>query len=155
MENSMLFFFNFDGSPKLGDYGDDSSFPAGFDCVLTGWGMMGEGESEPGDGFGQPWRMRQATLPLVVDAQCQQIYLEGAGFSIQDTMQCAGGDGHTACNGDSGGPLVCRLEDGYWYQMGLVSFGPAPCDASIPGVYTRVAAHVKWISDTIKANGGF
>ena len=51
--------------------------------------------------------------------------------------------------------LVCRLEDGYWYQVGLVSFGPAPCDASIPGVYTRLAGYVNWIADTIKANGGF
>ena len=31
--------------PKLGDFGDSSSFPAGSDCVLTGWGMMGEGET--------------------------------------------------------------------------------------------------------------
>ena len=37
---------------------------------------MGEGESEPGDSFGQPWRLRQATLPLVEDAQCEEIYLE-------------------------------------------------------------------------------
>ena len=141
--------------PKLGDFGDDSSFPAGSECVLTGWGLMGPAESEPGDSFGQPWRLRQATLPLVEDSECQQIYMEGAAFTIQETMQCAGGDGHTACNGDSGGPLVCRLEDNYWYQVGLVSFGPAPCDASIPGVYTRLAAYVKWISDTVHANGGF
>ena len=141
--------------PKLGDYGDQSSFPAGAECVLTGWGMMGEGESEPGDAFGQPWRLRQATLPLVEERECEEIYLEGAGFTIQETMQCAGGDGRTACNGDSGGPLVCRLEDGFWYQVGLVSFGPAPCDASIPGVYTRLAGYVDWIADTIDANGGF
>lgn len=123
--------------------------------MLTGWGKIGEDESEPGDSFGQPWRLRQTTLPLVSDDQCHDIYLEGAGFTIQETMQCAGGDGHTGCNGDSGGPLVCQLEDGHWYQAGIVSFGPSPCDASIPGVYTRVAGYVKWISDTINANGGF
>ena len=26
--------------PKLGDYGDESSFPAGAACVLTGWGKV-------------------------------------------------------------------------------------------------------------------
>ena len=99
-------------------------------------------------------------LRLLIDEMLKleyrlQLLLQPSLQVIQETMQCAGGDGHTACNGDSGGPLVCRLEDGYWYQVGLVSFGPAPCDASIPGVYTRVAGYVKWISDTIKANGGF
>ena len=73
----------------------------------------------------------------------------------QDKMQCAGGDGHGGCNGDSGGPLVCLQADGHWYQVGIVSFGPAPCDASIPGVYTRVAGHTDWLSDTIAANGGW
>ena len=65
------------------------------ECVLTGWGKIGEDESEPGDSFGQPWRLRQTTLPLVSDDQCHDIYLEGAGFTIQETMQCAGGDGQT------------------------------------------------------------
>ena len=66
--------------------------------------------------FGQPWRLRQASLPLVADGECSAIYQEGADFTIQETMQCAGGDGHTACNGDSGGPLVCYKE-GKWFQV--------------------------------------
>ena len=56
--------------------------------IASDW--SGEDESEPGDSFGQPWRLRQTSLPLVSDADCHQIYLEGAGFTIQDTMQCAG-----------------------------------------------------------------
>ena len=47
-------------------------------------------------------------------------------------------------------------------QAGIVSFGPyivnmghLPCDASIPGVYTRVAAFTDWIKETVQANGGW
>ena len=41
------------------------------------------------------------------------------------------------------------------FQVGIVSFGPAPCDADIPAVYTRVAAYKEWITQTVEANGGF
>ena len=89
-------------------------------------------------------------------------------------MQCAGGEGKTSCNGDSGGPLVCE-NDGTWYQVtillqltclkkefsllisqkvGIVSFGPSPCDAAYPAVYTRVAGYSNWIMETIAENGG-
>ena len=33
---------------------------------------------------------RQTNLPLLDDDTCADIYLEGAGFVTQDTMQCAG-----------------------------------------------------------------
>ena len=86
------------------------------DCYLSGWGKIGDGESMPVDIYGQPYKLRQALLPLVSDQSCQTIYLEGANFEIQPTMQCAGGEGRTSCNGDSGGPLVCE-KDGTWYQV--------------------------------------
>jgi len=140
--------------PDQGDFGDDSTFPFGAECILSGWGKYGPGENIPSDMYGQPWRLRQATLPLLSDAECSEIYEEGADFSIQPTMQCAGGDGHTACNGDSGGPLVCLVEE-KWYQVGIVSFGPHPCDAFIPGVYTRVAGYTDWIHEIIQQNGGW
>ena len=142
--------------PAQGDLGDSSSFPAGQTCLLSGWGRAGPGEDLPGDLYGQPWRLRQAALPLLADSECRQIYEEGAGFTIQESMQCAGGDGHTSCNGDSGGPLVCYShQDTAWYQVGIVSFGPSPCDEHIPAVYTRVAAFTDWIEQTIQLNGGW
>jgi len=138
--------------PDLGDFGDSSSFPAGMECVLTGWGTT-PGEHHPSDIYGQPYKLRMANLPLVDDASCEKIYLEGADFEIQETMQCAGGSGKTSCVGDSGSPLVCQKGD-QWYQVGVVSFGPSPCDAEIPAVYTRVAAYTDWIEETIAKNGG-
>ena len=104
--------------PDQGDYGDSSSFPGGASCILTGWGKYGREEDIPGDLDGQPWKLRQATLPLMGDEECFIIYEEGAAFTIEETMQCAGGDGHAACNGDIGGPLVCFKED-KWFQVSL------------------------------------
>ena len=142
--------------PAQGDFGDSSSFPAGQTCLLSGWGRAGPDEDLAGDLYGQPWTLRQAALPLLTDSQCRQIYQEGAGFTVQESMQCAGGDGHTSCNGDSGGPLVCySQQDASWYQVGIVSFGPSPCDENIPAVYTRVAAFADWIEQTIQQNGGW
>jgi len=141
--------------PDQGDFGDSSSFPEGASCILSGWGKQAPGEGIPADDFGQPWRLRRGELPLISDEECAQIYLEGAGFTIQPTMQCAGGMGKSACNGDSGGPLVCQGEDGKWYQAGIVSFGPSPCDTHIPSVFTRVAGFRDWIEKTVEQNGGW
>ena len=40
-------------------------------------------------------------------------------------------------------------------KVGIVSFGPHPCDGEIPAVYTRVAGYTNWIKETIEANGGY
>jgi len=111
--------------PDQGDFGDSSSFPEGADCILSGWGKQAPGEGIPADDFGQPWKLRQ------------------------------GGKGKSACNGDSGGPLVCQGEDSKWYQAGIVSFGPSPCDTQIPSVFTRVAGFRDWIEKTVEQNGGW
>ena len=87
---------------------------------------QGAGEGIPADEFGQPWRLRRGLLPLLADEDCSRIYQEGADFTTQETMECAGGcpawpdscpEGRAACNGDSGGPLVCQGGDGRWYQV--------------------------------------
>ena len=107
-------------------------------CIFTGWGRMGPDEDAPVDMFGQPWSLRKTNLPPVDDVTCSVIYLVGAEFITQSTMQCAGGDGHTSCKGESGGPLVCE-KDGVvpGWDSDL-----SPCDASIPAVHTRVSSWV-------------
>lgn len=38
----------------------------------------------------------------------------------------------------------------YWYQAGLVSYGSRDCGTeNVPGVYTKVAFFLKWISENI------
>ncbi|XP_055528727.1 CLIP domain-containing serine protease B4-like [Wyeomyia smithii] len=53
-----------------------------------------------------------------------------------------------ACQGDSGGPLMANM-NGYWYLVGIVSFGP-PCGRTqLPGVYTRVTSYMDWIKKNL------
>ena len=73
--------------PKSGDFGDSSSFGPGMVCALTGWGKVGDSEAVAGDNFNQPWKLRQTAVPLVSDQDCRDIYLEGAGFTIQVTRE--------------------------------------------------------------------
>ena len=82
---------------------------------------MAPGEGIDSDVYNQPYELRQATLPLIDDVSCQEIYLDGADFDIQPSMQCAGGDGKTACTGDSGGPLVCKNGE-QWFQVISIHF---------------------------------
>ena len=42
--------------PDQNDFGDESSFPAGMTCLLSGWGKVGADEHYDGDIFGQPYR---------------------------------------------------------------------------------------------------
>nr|CAA52925.1 serine protease [Botryllus schlosseri] len=56
---------------------------------------------------------------------------------IDDSMQCAGGDGATSCMGDSGGPFVQRV-NGVWTSIGAVSWGSSSCSTTTPAVYARM-----------------
>ena len=93
----------------------DSTFPPGMHCLVSGWGKVGRGEDSISvDENRLPWKLRQATLPLIDNEMCSWSET----IPIQDSMQCAGGEGRTSCNGDSGGPLVCYNEkDEKWYQV--------------------------------------
>jgi secreted trypsin-like serine protease len=72
---------------------------------------------------------------------------------LTDNMLCAGvkEGGRDSCQGDSGGPLFIQ-KDGKTVQIGVVSWGEGPIDATAPcghanayGVYTRLSNYRDWI----------
>ena len=59
--------------------------------------------------------------------------------------------GNHSCTGDSGGPGVMkRCIDCSWFQIGIASFDTESCATGDPGVYTKVAAYLPWISDNLE-----
>jgi Trypsin len=62
---------------------------------------------------------------------------------IDGRVVCARAPGRKTCSNDSGGPLVNSAKQ----LVGLVSAGGTSCAGDgVPGVYTRVAAYLPWIS---------
>ncbi|XP_047657096.1 CUB and peptidase domain-containing protein 2-like [Tachysurus fulvidraco] len=126
-----------------------SSFPAGTEVWVTGWGTIASGVSLP-----SPQTLQEVQLPIVSNSDCATSYGNG---SITGNMMCAGlaQGGKDSCQGDSGGPLVVQ-ENGVWVQAGIVSFGYGCALPNIPGVYTRVSQYQDWISSWIgNSNLGF
>uniref|UniRef100_A0A4W3K4L5 Chymotrypsinogen B-like n=1 Tax=Callorhinchus milii TaxID=7868 RepID=A0A4W3K4L5_CALMI len=120
-------------------------FPSGMFCTTTGWGLT----NPNGMDIGLPTKLHQASLPLVSKSECEKKW--GSSSIISDDMLCAGGAGATSCLGDAGSPLVCEKNNA-WYLVGVVSWGTASCNLSIPAVYARVTQAQPWIDQTIAAN---
>lgn len=81
-------------------------------------------------------RLREATPPIVSDAECDRAY----NGDIQRTVQvCAGHRGEDSCQGDSGGPMWATTKAGR-RQIGITSNGVGCGTARYPGVYTEVNA---------------
>ncbi|WCO68897.1 trypsin-like serine protease [Iamia majanohamensis] len=114
----------------------------GASVVATGWGALSSGGPAPYD-------LHQVSVPMRSDAQCTSGAGPGtAGYGssyIASSMVCAGTPGRDTCQGDSGGPLVV-WDQGRWVQVGITSWGYG-CGGPHPGVYSRVAAFSRWISD--------
>ncbi|XP_015337391.1 hepatocyte growth factor activator isoform X1 [Marmota marmota marmota] len=118
------------------------SFPPGQKCQIAGWGHVDENVSSYSSS------LREALVPLVPDHKCRSPEVHGA--DISPNMLCAGyfDCKADACQGDSGGPLACE-KNGVAYLYGIISWGDG-CGRGKPGVYTRVANYVDWISDRIR-----
>ncbi|KAI9554768.1 hypothetical protein GHT06_020045 [Daphnia sinensis] len=105
--------------------------------------VMGWGDLRFGANAGAS-KLRQATVPIITNAECKKIYTQPS--QITDHMVCASSRTSDSCQGDSGGPLVVKLDDGSWYQAGIVSWGRGCANAAFPaGVYTYVPRLVSWI----------
>ncbi|XP_028268180.1 serine protease 27-like [Parambassis ranga] len=121
----------------------DSSFPAGTNCWVTGWGNIQSGVSLP-----SPQRLQEVSIPIVSNAACSRSY-----SGITSNMICAGftEGGKDSCQGDSGGPMVYK-NDTKWVQAGVVSFGKGCAEPNFPGVYARVSQYQSWINSQISSN---
>lgn len=101
---------------------------AGETLSVSGWGLLSAG------GWNTPDTLQAVDVPAVPRAACSAAY--GArGYSILNSMICAGVGGKDSCQGDSGGPIV----NGGGKQVGVVSWGIGCALAGFPGVYSNVA----------------
>ncbi|XP_062545297.1 CLIP domain-containing serine protease B4-like isoform X2 [Armigeres subalbatus] len=78
---------------------------------------------------------------------CKTNYATRNRIPLTEGHFCAeGSHGQDTCNGDSGGPLMKEIsEQGRYYVIGVISFGPTKCGQLLPGVYTKVEHYYKWI----------
>lgn len=98
-------------------------------------------------------------IPQNALEQAFAILAENLGPALSDNMICAGvpSGERTSCNGDSGGPLMVRDPGGNWTQVGIVSWGREPLDATkrcahqdLYSVYTRVGNYFDWIARHVR-----
>lgn len=136
-------------------------------ATVIGWGStLGYGVDEEDPPADAPAQLQGVSLPLVSNADCNDVYValaeeggqplpEGTEL-ITDNMVCAGEPegGVDACQGDSGGPLFVE-EEGTAYQVGVVSFGTGCAAPGVPGVYARLPSPASsWVEATVREQGG-
>ncbi|GJQ69376.1 hypothetical protein Trydic_g6500 [Trypoxylus dichotomus] len=112
-------------------------------AMVAGWGRT-ESERPVAD------KLRMVLLPLLITSECKPYYADDPNkdfFFKDDRIICAGyvSGGYDACQGDSGGPLV--VDDAL--LVGIVSWGIG-CATELPGVYTNVFFHSKFIKQTLE-----
>jgi len=110
-------------------------------ATVAGWGTQSEG----GD-ISQT--LYKVGLQQVSNEECNNDY---NGSIIPDQI-CAADPGQDSCQGDSGGPLFVKDENSNFVQIGIVSWGNGCAEEGYPGVYTRVANYVDWITETMNNN---
>lgn len=124
---------------------EDSIFPSGTNCWITGWGQTASGVN-----LSYPGTLQETVVPVIINSQCNDIL--GAGV-ITDNMMCAGllQGGKDTCQGDSGGPMVSE-QCSVWVQSGIISRGHDCGQPNEPGVYTRVSQYQQWIMTSTNPN---
>ncbi|KAM9279248.1 serine protease 56 [Morus bassanus] len=108
-------------------------------CYITGWGSLYE-EGPAAD------VVMEARVPLLSQETCRGALGRDM---LTNAMFCAGylSGGIDSCQGDSGGPLVCQDPSSHRFVLyGITSWGDGCGEQGKPGVYTRVAAFVDWLS---------
>lgn len=122
--------------------------------VVTGWGYLNEPRK---DSYGNwisdnPDILQKVTVPVVRQVTCKLANVAEDAPPVTNNMFCAGfpGGRGDACLGDSGGPLAINIgneHDSRWVLAGVVSWGIGCGRAGKYGVYTRVSAFSRWITN--------
>ena len=117
----------------------ETAFPAGTNCVITGWGTRTAQHKD------YPQFLQEAVVPTISQETCADLY-RAQRITITQDMLCAG---YTtgridACQGDSGGPLMCQ-RGSKWYLAGLTSFGYGCAAQGYPGVYANAVDLRFWV----------
>ncbi|KAM6127518.1 serine protease 56 [Phoenicopterus ruber ruber] len=108
-------------------------------CYIAGWGSLYE-EGPAAD------VVMEARVPLLSQETCRGALGRDL---LTSAMFCAGylSGGIDSCQGDSGGPLACQDPSSHRFILyGITSWGDGCGEQGKPGVYTRVAAFVDWLS---------
>jgi secreted trypsin-like serine protease len=110
------------------------------DAIVAGWGDTTKQPATGGKRSEFPKRMREATPPLVSDANCEAAY-DDEHRSLRvfpSLMVCAGQTAEDTCQGDSGGPMFVDDATLGRRQIGITSYGLGCGARGFPGVYTEV-----------------
>ncbi|NXJ96067.1 PRS56 protease, partial [Corythaixoides concolor] len=108
-------------------------------CYIAGWGSLYE-EGPSAD------VVMEARVPLLSQETCRGALGRDL---LTSAMFCAGylSGGIDSCQGDSGGPLACQDPSSHRFILyGITSWGDGCGEQGKPGVYTRVAAFLDWLS---------
>ncbi|VDI28685.1 kallikrein 6 [Mytilus galloprovincialis] len=106
-------------------------------CTISGWGTTNA------TGANYPDRLQVLTMPVVAKDYCLASWNYPPTFL--KNIVCLQDGKKDSCNRDSGGPLVCSKK-----LVGVLSFGPTPCDGRTPSVHIRVSAYTDWIKEKMK-----
>jgi len=109
----------------------------GRDSVVSGWGTLSSGGS-------QPSVLMEVDVKTMSNSACCSNYSYRCG-DLTNQMMCANNPGKDSCQGDSGGPLVTKESNGAFTQIGVVSWGYGCAQSNYPGVYSRVTDQITWI----------
>ncbi|XP_070593158.1 complement factor D [Erythrolamprus reginae] len=108
-------------------------------CEVAGWGIVSNTGRKPD-------RLHFVQLSVIARTTCNmRRYHDG---SVTENMMCAESRKKDSCKGDSGGPIVCN-----GVAEGIVTTGSSVCgNWRKPGIYTRTAPYVSWITNTTASN---
>jgi len=127
----------------------DSRVNVGKKVRVAGWGTTTRAKNGKSTN-----KLQYVDLDTYGRSSCQQSYnsllrSSSSRVEVTDSMICAGNNRGDSCKGDSGAPML-QLDSRYrWTIVGVVSFGPATCGSTTPGVYTRVDKYIDWINSVI------